>query len=785
MLSSLGAAASLDTLKEQTSERLYKVYSGIYLYQRSLEFTLDMTLREVFLGWLFNGIKEEVRHRRKEDWRSALEDISLPELPELDKRKFQLPPDFEELNTAKRYVVWEKLVRSEFNNKYLQARLIKDRLINSADPEQLHRMFRFDLNTAFKAYIDADYREAILYFDELINRYGYRDISDVMFYRGESYFALQLFPRAKEDFQHVLDNSEDPRNRRIALSRLLAVYGEEGNAQKLAENWSQYKIEAGDVFSEEYWNTVSITARYIYIAGDPRQARELFDLIPPESGGFLDAQLLAADCALELLELKDAERRYTNILAELFEGETFPRKKREQAQLKLGYVYFLQGDYDMSFVEFSGIKHTPEIVEKATIASAWSMYKLGFYNKTIELCQDLIAKFPDSQHLYEALSLTGFCRELSGEGGTSQADYTTIMSSIDDRQEYRDLNNERKFIFETLVEIDHIEPLVFLEGQKDLFETYMNLRKRLMVLVNKIRIIEGLKYSPKLSEMLDEQRKLFVVMTANTDLEAKLMDLQNAKLFDQFDKVMTDMVDVISEVNAGIETQLKKQTLIQKEEFQKYQTRKSDSLRVRLQREWEASEYATRIARKYLLDAKNSHEPELMASLAGMELDLFDVQDRLLSIRRDLQGLGGESVSSNLDRWSDFAYQRYTYGGLNFGDFEDDERRLEHLDTYIQSIDRLLSSNIIADQDTSQIDENLIPVTDSDIDQYIAPPVPLWKPPQKLFRPAAQTIEKKKAEQPPTKSVTPEEANEVEVSEPVPQEESGESPDEETGDDNK
>ncbi|MDP8229079.1 MAG: hypothetical protein P9M15_06470 [Candidatus Electryoneaceae bacterium] len=788
-----------DSLRSEMDNQLFRTYTANYLYQRSLDFSIEMLSREEYLSQLYESINEEVRRRRREDRRSTLDAISPPGLENFDEVDHGMPPNWRNGSVGKRYDMWENTVRDEFNHKFLHARFIKDRLIRSANPEQLHRMFDKDLKTAFYAYKDRDFRMAVLYLDEVIERYGYSDIADIVFYRAESYYAVQFLDRARNDYQFVLEHVDDDRMKRNAMSKLLVIAGEKavdlkreidaersgGERRGLTERWNQelenllglwgalQEIVASngeiDNDDEEYWETADRTARYLLVNNRLDAAQQILDIIPPSLDGYAMAQLRAADCSLRLLELEDAEERYLSIIKKRINGRGLTKAIIGEARLKLGYIDFLLGDFDLAFVNFNAVKGSDELEEKGVINCCWALYKMGTYELAITLSREFIDDYPESHHFYEALCIIGFCQEGIGDPDFRES-YTQVMSAIDDRRDYRDLNYERRVVINLNIEIQRLESLIFLGDREDLFDDYRQLKHHAAVLSEQIRVAEALKTSPILGEMLFEQREVYRLLTEQTELELQLMDGDSRKLIYRYEDTMDNLLDVAHQVDLAVQYHMEQQNLIQREEEQRFEEFRQDTARFKLEQEWLALERTLGTTRQYIASIEDAQggignvNTELLSDLAGVELDLVGLQDRLLDMRYELSSVQDvDVVDSRLDHWSAFAYERYTYDGMKFEDPFLQQGRLESVEEYIGQVNLLLAEKRWVDPDTIIFPDHLMPTSESGVVVYYAPPIPMWTsqtsaftvPEEEIFEEGSTPAEEIETIEPSSETIEP------------------------------
>jgi len=707
-------------------DQLYQIFTDYYFFRREAGFAREMSKHETFLRWLYDGIISEVKKRKKEDLYGSLRAITPPELVGFDESNYALPENFDDSAANIYYLAWERFRRDEFNHKYIQARLIKSRLINSGTSSQRQRMFQFDLRQALNSYLYERYAEAVLRFNELIEEYGYKNVTDIIFYRAESYFTLQLLDRASQDYKYLIGSGENRQHHRKALQRLLAISGDNGDVEQALRYWEQYLELYGQTHDQEYWETSELAARYHMIAGNFIGARDIFDQIPPSSDVFIRARLFAAQCALSLIDLDDAEQRYMKLVGESLNSVRIDDETREQARLKNSYVSYLRGDYDLAFVNSTEVTGPAHVKENAEICSIWSIFKLEHYKHAIKIGQDFLKDYPNSRYLYEIKALIAFCYEKIDDDSTSLNEYRRILEVVDDVQEYRNINLEKSKIKDTVSELLLLEKELFVKGYRDLFPKYLNLRRNLAQLTEQIKLYEGYKSNPDIKEMVKERALLAKMLEDQADLEREIFESDEIKYKTKFNNIIADIGDLNKKIGAGIRYKLSKKNLIQQEQRQSFTKVIKDSLKLHYEKEQLSIDNTLNEIREVEDHAREIGDPELMIDLKGVEQELTYLKGQLLNIQKDICVKDSVEVSSHLEYWSEFANIRNIYSGIDFDSYGNQHVRLESLDNYIQRLNQILAVRSRVPEEFEDLPTELIPNIQPDVKTYTAPPTPMW-----------------------------------------------------------
>jgi outer membrane protein assembly factor BamD (BamD/ComL family) len=709
---------------------LFQTHTDIYLFRRSLDFESEIILQEAFLTWLYQGITKEADQRRKEDWVKTLEAFGPIDLATFEDSAYFLPAELDSAPSRVRYNKWEELQREKYAQKYIQARHVKDNLIKTANPEQRHRMFTFDLEMAILSYHYQRYYEAILRFNEVVERYGYQNLTDIYFYRGESYFAISIYNQAFNDYDYVINNSDDNDLIKKTYKRLIAIEGDRGDSRRVATLWTKYEEVTGAEKKDDYWLVCDMTARYQMAMQKWTIAQELFDRIPAKRDNFAEAKNLAADCALAQLDLEDAKNRFTLIAEKEIKGKGFTTERRQEAVLKLGYIHYLNGDYELAIDALKKIDLEGELRQKAIIIAAWSNFKLHDYGQVIELCDDFLEKYSDSQYFYEIFCLLGYSEEVLGREENAVREYEKVMVAVDDRREYHDINYEKNTVAVRIGELQRLEPTLFLEGREEMFQSYQKLRDELRAIFERLRLTEGIKGSPEIVEILEEQKELHRVFKELTEIEDSLFASDDSRLTREYDKMYSQIMNMASKLKSGLTWHMQQKTLIQREEEGNYQGRSADSLRTRFVNEWNSTEASLERVRDLINSAQSVNDKDMLKELGAVELGLMGIQNKLMHIRTNLEEIPNTSLNSNLDWWSWFAYQRHSTAGLALDYLYMREDRVKELNEYINRINDIIADRIGVEEEFVELAENLIPASEPGREPYYAPPVPLWQPPE-------------------------------------------------------
>jgi len=720
-------AYSQDSIPALTPDQeQYRIMAASYVYSRSLDFKDEMMSREWYLLNMVEGINKELKARRKEGMLVAPAELIPPEIEKPTLKKYKLPLGLEkEPSAGAKYIAWETPLREDYDQKYLQARIIKDKLLGTATPSQLKRMFEYDVRAGLDHYADKEYRQSLLFLDEAVDRYPYADITDVLQYRAEAFIGMKLYDEAVRDFRIVMQISVDKTVRRETIEKLIILLGEKGEIDEIRVLWEEYTQIVGKE-NKLYWNTAFNVASYLFVNNIHDEAKALFDSFPEKHPRYAEARLRAADCSLRQLNLEEADQRYFILVKKRLKGKGITPYIIGEARLKLGYIDFLRGDYDLAFINFNQADQSDQIDEQSTMAAAWALYQLKAYPQAVKLAKEVLKNYPNSPRQYEAQCLIGFSSEKMKMGSSALDNYTSIMTAMDNRQDFRELNYEKREAELIIKQVRALEESIFLYGREDLFVSYKAMRKNALILMERINIAETVKNNPILLVIMEEQREVMRVMEEYAAVNADEADYWNSFTY-TFDKNVYRMLDAFTGLERAKNFYYNKKTLVQQEEKRIFDAEIHDSLRARVTSEFAVVQDKLRAIRSQVKAERGSSGAE-ETGVVSNEYDNIIRRDSLIHSRLAVPDDKDVPPDSKIEDWSDFAYERYTYGGLDFDDMFIKQDKVKKIDHYIRNIDIILAGRRPVVIDTSTFPDNLFPRVVEGDTTYAAPAFPMWDP---------------------------------------------------------
>lgn len=551
-----------------------------YYYVKNLLFAKDMISKEYFLISLLNSIESELIERKKINRK-----IDFPndqELSKINKDLSSIRYNIDDYTLDNVVGKLQKDALEEHNLTLLRARLIKSVLIESATSEEKIRMFNGDLKMGLRAYANRDFEYANFLLNEIISSYNYKNMDDVLFYKGESLVQLNSYTEAARTYQRIVEEYSESSYFKKSLEKLISLYYLKGEYDKIvsiqkvaSKSFAVDSLLNGDLLflvGLSYYKTMQYAETETFL----RNVKE-------SDQSYNQALYLRANALTLLQKHTEAKELYLKVKsANIIAGkDDINNIIYEGSQLKLGYLSFnvaeifkkINADdanktqagetFTKAISEamdyFSKISEDSRYYQDALMGRAWVEHNLGNYDKSNGYIDELVSKFPNTDFVYEAKTLQGFNKEMAGLSGDKNADYEFVLNA------HVELTNNELFVSERLLIASLVTKLsstkrFLLEQNASMskFYQYQDSRDSLMLLLKKTSI-----YMQKLSE--DKQKiaemsensyrkKLLTAIINSTKKEINRLNDLSAGLYDIQEKLTSksnykELVHLVIEKN--------------------------------------------------------------------------------------------------------------------------------------------------------------------------------------------------------------------------------------------
>jgi len=573
-------AVNDESSKSSKSSKFDNELVNSYYYVKNLLFAKDMISKEYFLISLLNSIESELIERKKINKK-----IDFPndqELSKINKDLSSIRYNIDDYTLDNVVGKLQKDALEEHNLTLLRARLTKSVLIESATSEEKIRMFNGDLKMGLRAYANRDFEYANFLLNEIISSYNYKNMDDVLFYKGESLVQLNSYTEAARTYQRIIEEYSESSYFKKSLEKLISLYYLKGEYDKIvsiqkvaSKSFAVDSLLNGDLLflvGLSYYKTMQYAETETFL----RNVKE-------SDQSYNQALYLRANTLTLLQKHAEAKELYLKVKsANVIAGkDDINNIIYEGSQLKLGYLSFNVAEIskkinsdDASKTQagetftkaiseamdyFSKISEDSRYNQDALMGKAWVEHNLGNYDKSNGYIDELVSKFPNTDFVYEAKTLQGFNKEMAGLSGEKNADYEFVLNA------HVELTNNELFVSERLLVASLVTKLsstkrFLLEQNASMskFYQYQDSRDSLMLLLKKTSM-----YMQKLSE--DKQKiaemsensyrkKLLTAIINSTKKEINRLNDISAGLYDIQEKLTSksnykELVHLVIEKN--------------------------------------------------------------------------------------------------------------------------------------------------------------------------------------------------------------------------------------------
>jgi hypothetical protein len=679
----------------------YQEMSDLYFLDRSLEFARELLLKEEYLRELYDCTGQELKARRSEGL-----DPSLLESPLWELQTPQVQQDDTTQTRPQRFKLWTDYENQEFQRRLGLIRQVRLQLIKAGSEDQNQRMFQRELKRAIRYYGKEDWDLARLLFDHLLEDYHYQQIDDILYYQAQTCIQLQLLDRALDALNHLLTACPQSSYRAKAYDQATAILEAFGSGYQIRKIYSRY-IEDGAPGDPEKMGGVYVrTARAEITLGHYEPAVEMLTQVHAKSQYYLASQYLLADCYTALENWPQA----VNVLSAMatVEQQAMPyerwRMLKDEAAIKLAFIYYQWGDFTKSAELFSQLKSNSPFFDRVMMGKAWIAFQLEDYEGAISKTEEMLKIYPLSTEIYEANSLAGYCCEQLGQDAAATAHFLQVLDAGAGRTDLQSFLEERRRINESMADLQALEEDVFSLGDPQLFSDYRRARNQLWICQQRIALAELLQVNSQMRALVEERIALDNLIKDHTQLEEQITQQGDHSLIAQFLAIDERIWLSMDHLKRLGQEQVKSTPLYYKEAQVGYLNARADSLAVRL--EAEINQLSQTAAATNDLQAAallgNNLDEYLRLSLRMDRLDqTLDQTDLNLSLAENSRR---PVLHTRVDRWSDFSFNRYAMGGMNLEQLDRKYERLRQVEDFISTLDEMITQkNTTPSQDQIEL----------------------------------------------------------------------------------
>jgi len=517
------------------SARFYEELRRFYR-QRISSFNDELSAREALLTGKFRSIIREVKKRPQQRFG---EEFFTDRYDQLVAHE-AFPSDLvNTINLPRKVEVWMHQQRRILEAKELKADNLRQILMDTADNEQLLRMFRYDLELAAGSYAHEDWRLAVLRFEDILKNYPFGEMDDVYFYLAESYYAQQMYRHADHLFCYLLENYPGTVYAPAALDHLLYARLSQRNftsVTKFRESHAALFKRTDDPVWDEIFFMVGLA---YYNLENYEEAAGALIAVSDKSNYRLRKLHLLASCHI----FRDRGDEAITILEQLgtmaTDGNVSYRETyiRDDANIKLGYLYFERGDYQRSLEAFNRISDTSGNHDYAILGRAWAELQIGDAADAGNFARELIRLYPGSRFIFEAYALRGYSLEVQEQPDSARFYYQHLLKEGDRFTDLQEISSERKRIIKDLKKINSLEYKVFEQEDVDGYRRYLDLRQELFLAYQRVRYAQLRESNDRMADFIAERKAIIDLKKQLQNLLPQALDDGNSELIDRVDQL--------------------------------------------------------------------------------------------------------------------------------------------------------------------------------------------------------------------------------------------------------
>ncbi len=667
------------------ADSLFHEYSTKYFLDRSIDFTKDMHMRETYLAGLTQMVVKEIKLRRKEG--------SLKPSDITNHTWTNLPP-FTPFNTTtfsdrrinEAYPAWEKSQLEEHFRSLIQIDEIRNQLIESASVEQKFRMFKEEYKLGLEAYAQQKWQLSVLWFDSILDAYGYKTIDDILFYRSEALQSLGLLYHAFSGYYRIIEGFQESLYWDDAIIRAFAIlddlnlYREMANLYETSESGiAQLETSLQDSINHRM-------SRISFVLSEYDKTITYTTSISPNS----DVRVLGDILLASARALNGDEEIAIRILQETISKNNIHKHIIDDAKVRLASIYSDLGEFAEAIDLLSAVDNSSPCYPMSLLEKAWAYFLLKDYLKTVETTQELLTYFPSDKVAYEAACLDAYSQQTPVAPDKGKDVFQSVMDDAVLSWELESALQERKQILMTFQAIKSLEDAVFISGRRDLFERYLETRSNMTILMQRLRVLEMWEANQHLQPVFAEQTAIAHIVRDLGELSEPVERTSISSTLHNFlniqDKatVLHSRLDVLRQMIA-----LRNPPFLQEHDaqfaksFSAWAIQNADEEMEKL----EANLASTKEMEKQSLSMKDYN------ARFQLEQDRIKLAEAFAEMdfqRSQFDDINPEIPETNLSRWAEFSFRRsYMSGGL-FARYGQRQSRLDDVNSYLNSINQLL-----------------------------------------------------------------------------------------------
>lgn len=351
------------------------------------------------------------------------------------------------------YDAWKFNNRLEFQRRWTDVQIIKNRLIKSGTAEQRRRMLNREIIEASEALNFGMYDLAERLFGEIYNRYEDMGmLDDCLYYKGEANYALGRYNQAEQDLKLLLQKYPSSQYISSAYKKIMYIDFHFGRFDQVFQYLDRMQaiVSSTDPSLDE--------CRFLAVIAGLKTKRydqtiSIGFEISANSDYYRETRFAIAEAYAAAGNFDESMKIFT----ELFNETGIDPNFRSLLLLKLGYLNYELGNYTAAISHFDLIPGNYPNYDRVLIGYGWSYYKrelakpdneqkdYTYARKNLELLIDI---FYSSDYFLEAKTLLAYIYQLEQKTEKAVETFEYAFQSKELKQLSNDMNAERDQLLE-------------------------------------------------------------------------------------------------------------------------------------------------------------------------------------------------------------------------------------------------------------------------------------------------------------------------------------------------
>jgi len=595
------------------------------------------------------------------------------------------------------YEAWNYNNRLEYQLRWTDVEIIKNRLIKNGSAEQRRRMFERELYEAAEMFNLGFFDLAERLFGEIIDRYKIMgSLDDCMFYKGEANYTLGRFSQAEKDFLSLMQRYPSSAYISDTYKRLMYIAFHFEKYDQVFDylNRLQAIVSSTDPQLDE--------VRFLAALAGLRSGR--FDQtvsfgfeIPSSSPYYREVRYVMAEAYAGAGNFDEALSFLNALLLQKGIDPAF----RSLVLLKIGYINYELGQYAAAIRTFDRITGTSANYDRVLIGYAWSYYKqelqkeksdernFTMARKNLEVLIDL---FYGSDYYLEAKTLLAYIYQLEQNTARAIQNFDYAYRSKDVKALSNRLNQERSNLLSSVSEARSLESRTLESNNLSAFSQAYEVRRKMERSINDLTLSDlsgsGVATRNEIKLLNDQLQEL-------DRLKEIAEERQNKKLVDRITELQLRIYRTVNALSTTADTRqgfnyFDEHPFARKESMIEHENAMVKEMRAQVKTQ--KMEVTNRIT-QLNVEIGNAKSRRDYQKMIRLEI----ARDRFTDLFKKLDALETHAFTFdigdsriNVDEWSD--YGAFGMANVNFAVKRMKEQEITTLLDQIDQINRLLEN---------------------------------------------------------------------------------------------